>query len=305
MTGTPDLVERAAEIAAVDAAVGRLAGGIAGVIVVEGPAGIGKTRVVAAAARPALTATAEPGDPTSDAPFATLHGLHWLTVNLAAERPLVLAVDDLHWCDRPSLRFLAHLLRRLEGLPVLVVASLRTGEPATDEALAADVLHDPLTVRLHPAALTPEGTRALAAARLGVPAEEGFARVCHEATGRCRAPSWRGSRGCPRRPRRWRAAWPCSATGPTSSASRSGPGSRRRRRPAPVGPWLARRSCSRSRPSASRTRSCAPPCTTTSRPANASTVTGRPPACWPRPAPRPSRSPPTCCCRRPPETLWP
>src|SRR4051794_15957890 len=52
--------------------------------------------------------------------FATLHGLYWLPLNLAARQPLLLAVDDLHWCDRPSLRFLAYLTRRLEGVPVLV-----------------------------------------------------------------------------------------------------------------------------------------------------------------------------------------
>ena len=45
------------------------------------------------------------------------------TANLAAEGPLLLAVDDLHWCDRPSLRFLAYLARRLEGMPVLVGAT--------------------------------------------------------------------------------------------------------------------------------------------------------------------------------------
>ena len=42
---------------------------------------------------------------------------------------VVFAVDDLHWCDRASLRFLAYLVRRLEGLPVLVLASLRS-EPS-------------------------------------------------------------------------------------------------------------------------------------------------------------------------------
>ena len=65
-----------------------------------------------------------------DGSFAVLHGLYWLTVNLTADGPLLLAVDDLHWCDRPSLRFLAYLARRLEGLPALVAcehAPLRAG----------------------------------------------------------------------------------------------------------------------------------------------------------------------------------
>ena len=59
--------------------------------------------------------------PTRRSP--SLHGLFWLMLNLAADRPLVLAIDDLHWCDRPSLRFLAYLTRRLEGLPVLLAVT--------------------------------------------------------------------------------------------------------------------------------------------------------------------------------------
>ena len=78
--------------------------------------------------------SAEPAD-RADGSFAVLHGLYWLTVNLAEQQPVVLAVDDLQWCDTGSLRALAFLLRRLEGLPVLVAATLRTGEQHADEAL--------------------------------------------------------------------------------------------------------------------------------------------------------------------------
>jgi hypothetical protein len=51
-------------------------------------------------------------------PFATVHGLYWLTVNLSGRAPVLLAVDDCHWADEPSLRFLAYLAARLDGLPV-------------------------------------------------------------------------------------------------------------------------------------------------------------------------------------------
>jgi hypothetical protein len=36
--------------------------------------------------------------------FALLHGVYWLVVNISGERPLMIALDDLQWCDRPSLR---------------------------------------------------------------------------------------------------------------------------------------------------------------------------------------------------------
>jgi predicted ATPase len=40
-----------------------------------------------------------------DTSFAVLHGLYWLTVNLAERRPLLIAVDDAHWADESSLRW--------------------------------------------------------------------------------------------------------------------------------------------------------------------------------------------------------
>ena len=62
--------------------------------------------------------------------FAILHGLYWLCANLAARRPLCLIVDDAHWGDTPSLRYLAFLLPRLEELRVALVLAARPGEAA-------------------------------------------------------------------------------------------------------------------------------------------------------------------------------
>ena len=66
--------------------------------------------------------------PRSEGLFGVLHGLYWLTVNASSRTPLVLAIDDLQYCDTGSLRYLAYLLRRLEGMPVLIVGTLRTGD---------------------------------------------------------------------------------------------------------------------------------------------------------------------------------
>lgn len=102
-----------------------------------------RANLLSGAAAPAESVFAplrETGEPSvaGDASFAALHGLYWLTVNLTP-RALLLAIDDLHWCDRPSLRFIAYLLRRLEGLPALVLGTLRPAEPGADAALLAEI----------------------------------------------------------------------------------------------------------------------------------------------------------------------
>ncbi|MFQ5830984.1 MAG: AAA family ATPase, partial [Candidatus Methylomirabilia bacterium] len=47
---------------------------------------------------------------------------------LAAQRPLLLILEDLHWADEMSLRFLSFLSRRVPAWPVLVVATAREEE---------------------------------------------------------------------------------------------------------------------------------------------------------------------------------
>ena len=137
----------------------------------------------AAAAARVVFVSPDNGTPGGDASFAALHGLYWLTLNLAAERPLLLEVDDLHWCDRPSLRFLAYLVRRLEGQPVLVTASVRTGDPPTDAALLAEIANDPATAHVRPGPLSEEAVGRLVARRLGAEPDRAFREACHKTTG--------------------------------------------------------------------------------------------------------------------------
>jgi DNA-binding CsgD family transcriptional regulator len=231
-----DLVEREREVRALEALLDSALAGEARVALIEGPAGIGKSRLLQLARRRgeaagALTLSArsselerefpygvvrqlfesELADPAvgeralagsagaarpvfeslepapaaeaGDASFATLHGLFWLMLNLAADRPLVLVVDDLHWCDRPSLRFLAYITRRLEGLPVLLGVTLRTTEPGADPALLSEIANDLATSAVRPGPLTDDAVGSLVHAALGGEAADTFCAAVHTATG--------------------------------------------------------------------------------------------------------------------------
>ncbi|MGH9227873.1 MAG: helix-turn-helix transcriptional regulator [Acidimicrobiales bacterium] len=133
-------------------------------------------------ARPLFAPTEAPHPLSAgDGSLAMVHGLYWLLVNLADDRPVALAVDDLHWSDPESLRFLNHLAPRLDGLPVLVIASARTGESvATDVARLAG---GPETTLLRPQPLSVEAAVRLCQDRLGAEVGRDFAAACGEATG--------------------------------------------------------------------------------------------------------------------------
>ena len=47
---------------------------------------------------------------------------------LAAERPLMLVIEDLHWADRSTLDLVALLVRALRGARVLLVVTFRCDE---------------------------------------------------------------------------------------------------------------------------------------------------------------------------------
>jgi DNA-binding CsgD family transcriptional regulator len=119
--------------------------------------------------------------PRGEASHATLHGLYWLTVNLATKQPLALSVDDLHWGDPPSLRFLAYLANRVEELPVLMVVGARPDEPGAEVDLLEQLAAAPSAHLIRPHPLGRESVTALVGAVLGDPAPE-FAAACYDAT---------------------------------------------------------------------------------------------------------------------------
>jgi len=126
---------------------------------------------------------ADGGSTAAESGFATVHGLFWLTANLAGRRPLMLAVDDLHWADKPSLRWLSYLIRRLEGLPLLVVACLRPAEPEGEDRALAEVVSDPAVFVVRPPPLSDAAVAVLVRATLSPEAEAEFCDACFAATG--------------------------------------------------------------------------------------------------------------------------
>ena len=230
----PVILGRDAELAALSAAAEAAETGHGAFVLVEGPAGIGKTTLLRmACARPKVPgpriltarglalesgfaygiarqliepvrASAGPGEwdelldgaaglaarvfdwagagsVEDDVPYATTHGLYWLAANLAARRPLVIAVDDAHWADAPSLRWLTHLAARVDGLPIALLLAVRSGqdEPTVLDELRACPACTPLPLR----PLDSEATAALVRERLGGQADAELCRACHDYTG--------------------------------------------------------------------------------------------------------------------------
>ncbi|MGH3209366.1 MAG: AAA family ATPase, partial [Trebonia sp.] len=114
-------------------------------------------------------------------PHATVHGLYWLTANLAAREPLVLAVDDVHWADAPSLRWLSHLAARIDALPVVLLLGSRSGP---DQPSVIGELEDyPACVRLWLRPLGDAASAALVREGLGDLADPALCLAVHESAG--------------------------------------------------------------------------------------------------------------------------
>jgi len=148
------LIGRACELELADGLLGAARAGAGHLLVLEGPAGIGKTRLLdALVARAegfellrAIGSRLERGfafglvqdlleplpagsrDAMAGEPGIASRHLVELTARLAMARPLLVVIDDVHWADEPSLRFLAHLCARVADLPVLVVLASGTAD---------------------------------------------------------------------------------------------------------------------------------------------------------------------------------
>jgi predicted ATPase len=114
--------------------------------------------------------------------FATLYGLYWLVANLSDQAPLLLVVDDAHWSDVASLRFVSFLAPRLMELPVLLLICARPDE-WEPEHLFAGTASDVAARPVVPAPLSGEACAALVGLRFRGPVDDAFCAACRTATG--------------------------------------------------------------------------------------------------------------------------
>jgi DNA-binding CsgD family transcriptional regulator len=234
-TSVPDgLLERDFELRRLRALVRRALHGRGSVAVVEGAAGIGKTRLLeqisaeatkrglrvltarssdlerlfpfgvvrqlfepfvqglgdgesflggfAAQAEPVFGPTDLDGE-LPDRSAAVVHGLYWLTCNLSEESPLMIAVDDAHWADEPSLLFLHYLSRRLDPLPVVLLLDVRrtASGPEADLVRRIGTARSGTVLELRP--LTADATAKLVRSRLSAGVTDELCGACFTATG--------------------------------------------------------------------------------------------------------------------------
>jgi DNA-binding SARP family transcriptional activator len=109
-----------------------------------------------------------------------------ILVATAADRPLLLVLDDLHWAGRPTLELLRHVLRATAGCAVLVLATHRDTALSAVPALAdlrADLRREPFSEQLTLSGLKADGTAGLVASRLDAAATPDLVRRIQDATG--------------------------------------------------------------------------------------------------------------------------
>lgn len=112
----------------------------------------------------------------------SLQGLRWLAMRLAQPRRLAIAVDDVQWCDTPSLQLLHALAPGLEQVPLVIAATHRPEASADPDGLAAGLAALPRVRMLRPAALSDDGS-SIVVRSLMARAEPRFCAACAEASG--------------------------------------------------------------------------------------------------------------------------
>ncbi|MDR6593160.1 AAA family ATPase [Saccharothrix longispora] len=187
------LLGREAELTAVRRAVARARAGGAGVVLLRGPRGSGKTALLDACAglvgvpvrSVRCTEGAAPGEvvaglvpdasPAGCAPPS--HRYRTRLRELTRDAPLALLLDDAHWCDAESAETLDLLVRRV---PRLLVVAAVGGAPRSADGTWGVAAARSHAVDLAP--LTEAEVAELVRREWGVPGDPGFAADCARVT---------------------------------------------------------------------------------------------------------------------------
>jgi DNA-binding CsgD family transcriptional regulator len=169
MDSSPTTRGRDAELATIGRVLGAARDGAGAIVLVEGAAGFGKTRLLAEAEHRAgeaglrvCSAIAEPGDQVlpvvpmallaaalaAEAPAAgAVEAGFWQVAEIEARlergaltRPLLIALDDVQWADAGTLAALRVLPRRLLSLPIVWLLAYRPREASAELRAVADRL---------------------------------------------------------------------------------------------------------------------------------------------------------------------
>lgn len=130
---------------------------------------------------PASGSEAAAGGP-ADRRFTLVHSLFWLTSNISSTGPIAIVVDDCHWADPPSLRFLAYVSARCDELGVLVIVTVRDGEPSTAKEMLVALRAHPRAVLIEPTSLSAGAVAQLVRSGLGAHADADFCAACARAS---------------------------------------------------------------------------------------------------------------------------
>jgi len=216
---TPPIRGRAGELKVIGALVTALVQGHGGVLVIEGPPGIGKSRLLTEVMALAdtsgvrtlfgeafeyrqtvpffalfmATLGAEPpvGDAdalrrlggSEDLPYWVVHDLADAIHAAAAQTPLAIVLEDIHWADNSTLLALRSLATTRPAMPVLWVLTARTGAggPLLQETVSVLQRADAAVVRV--AAMSPDAVADMVCDAVRANADESLLKLAAKAHG--------------------------------------------------------------------------------------------------------------------------
>ncbi|MFD0685001.1 helix-turn-helix transcriptional regulator [Actinomadura fibrosa] len=119
--------------------------------------------------------TSEPGSvSTQGMPLAVARRAHRVVGRLAADRPVLIAVDDIQHVDTATLSCLRYLAQRLPRLPLMLVFTHGVAVDEPTPRVLHDLLYQPSVQRFHLGPLSFDGVRELAESHTSGPVSERF-----------------------------------------------------------------------------------------------------------------------------------